>query len=81
MLYKGDEIKVGYEAKINAEKMENVCNTIFGAKRLIGRKFWDESVQADLKYFPFTIKEDSDGRPQYEIKGLDRTILLLPEQV
>ncbi len=34
-----------------------------------------------MKYFPFTIKEDSDGRPEYEIKGLDRTFLLLPEQV
>jgi L1 cell adhesion molecule like protein len=65
--YKGDEIIVGEDAKTNAEKIESVSNIIFGAKRLIGRKFEDATVQADLKHFPFEIKADSDGKPQYEI--------------
>jgi len=35
----------------------NPENTIFDAKRLIGREFKDSSVQHDLKYFPFKVIE------------------------
>jgi molecular chaperone DnaK (HSP70) len=30
----------------------NLENTVFGAKRLIGRKFEDDEVQYDMKHFP-----------------------------
>jgi len=33
----------------------NPENTIFDAKRLIGRDWTDKSVQHDLKYFPFKV--------------------------
>ena len=33
----------------------NPENTVFDAKRLIGREWTDSSVQHDLKYFPFTV--------------------------
>jgi len=48
----------------------NPKNTIFGVKRLIGRNFNDNSVQSDIKYWPFTVIE-KDGRPyiQVEYKG------------
>jgi chaperone protein DnaK len=37
----------------------NPENTVFDAKRLIGREFKDSSVQHDLKYFPFKVIEKS----------------------
>jgi L1 cell adhesion molecule like protein len=33
----------------------NPTNTVFDAKRLIGRKFADAEVQADMKHFPFML--------------------------
>ena len=34
----------------------NPENTVFDAKRLIGRNWNDKSVQHDKKYFPFTVR-------------------------
>merc|ERR1712063_107442 len=39
----------------------NPKNTVFDAKRLIGRKFDDPSVQDDMKHFSFKVVSGSDG--------------------
>ena len=44
---------IGEAAKISGA---NPTNTVFDAKRLIGRKFKDSNVQNNLKHFSFTIK-------------------------
>nr|AHF81959.1 heat shock protein 70 [Leguminivora glycinivorella] len=58
----------------------NPNNTIFDAKRLIGRKFEDATVQADMKHWPFDVVSDG-GKPKIQVsyKGEDKTFF--PEEV
>ncbi|OUM64428.1 hypothetical protein PIROE2DRAFT_20522 [Piromyces sp. E2] len=48
----------------------NPTNTVFDAKRLIGRRFNDGEVQSDMKHWPFKVVEKS-GKPyiQVQFKG------------
>ncbi|CAI9116093.1 OLC1v1017159C1 [Oldenlandia corymbosa var. corymbosa] len=41
----------------------NPTNTIFDAKRLIGRRFSGETVQSDMKLWPFKVISDVNDRP------------------
>jgi len=70
---------IGQAAKNQSSR--NPTNTVFDAKRLIGRKFSDPIVQADMKIWPFTVKEGSQGRPiiQVEFKGEKREFF--PEEI
>src|SRR5271170_175701 len=58
----------------------NPHNTVFDAKRLIGRRFADAEVQADMKHWPFKVL-DKGGKPviQVEYKGEQKTFT--PEEV
>merc|ERR1712151_900783 len=58
----------------------NPINTIFDAKRLIGRKFDDATVQADMKQWPFTVvNEATKPKLQVEYKGENKTFF--PEEI
>jgi len=53
----------------------NPTNTVFDAKRLIGRKFVDSLVQEDIKLWPFkVVKEENGDRPQIVVNfmGTDK---------
>merc|ERR1711987_11029 len=45
----------------------NTTNTIFDAKRLIGRKFEDSCVQADMKHWPFKVI-NVNGKPKLQVE-------------
>ena len=55
---KGDRL-VGQVAQ--RQRVTNAKNTIYGIKRLIGRKFSDKEVQKDLKIMPFEIVKKGTG--------------------
>jgi heat shock protein 1/8 len=58
----------------------NPQNTVFDAKRLIGRKFADAEVQADMKHFPFTIV-DKGGKPNIEVEFKGEKKTFTPEEI
>jgi molecular chaperone DnaK len=57
--YANDEVLVGASAKRQA--VTNSKNTIYAAKRLIGRKFKEDAVQKDIDMMPFKIIEAKNG--------------------
>ncbi len=63
----GGERLVGQIAKRQA--ITNPENTVFGVKRLIGRKFASKEVQNDLKILPFIIEQAGNGDVRIKIKG------------
>lgn len=60
------------------QQVTNMKNTVYGLKRLLGRKFQDPHVQREIQSLPFNILEDKSGNigikvcnhPQIVIKGL-----------
>lgn len=56
-----DERLIGDAAKNQTAR--NPLNTVFDAKRLIGRKYTDNSVQEDVKLWPFKVEAGPDGKP------------------
>ena len=71
--YKGSEIIVGIPAKRQA--ITNPENTIFSAKRFIGRKY--NEVQEEAKHVPYKVVPDSNGNAVFEIHGK----IVTPEEV
>lgn len=58
----------------------NPENTVFDAKRLIGREFKDSTVQADMKFWPFTVI-DKSNKPHIKVKSGTEDKLFAPEEV
>ena len=62
---------VGTPAKRQA--IVNPKETVFSAKRLMGRKFSDPEVQRDLKWLPYSVKSGKNGMAVVEIDGHEYT--------
>ncbi|AJT29887.1 Ssb2p [Saccharomyces cerevisiae YJM1447] len=73
-----EERLIGDAAKNQAAL--NPRNTVFDAKRLIGRRFDDESVQKDMKTWPFKVI-DVDGNPVIEVQYLEENKTFSPQEI
>merc|ERR1712115_424577 len=58
----------------------NPTNTIFDAKRLIGRKFADSSVQSDRKHWPFQVV-DCNSLPKLQVEYQNEEKTFTPEEI
>ena len=77
--FSNDERIIGDGAK-NQSAM-NPTNTVYDAKRLIGREFKDQIVQQEMKGFPFLVKDDGSGKPVIEVEYKDETKTFHPEEI
>ena len=59
----------------------NPSNTVYDAKRLIGRKFNDESVKKDSKLLSYNIVKDSTDKPLIEVSHMGEKKQLSAEEV
>ncbi|GMF58094.1 unnamed protein product [[Candida] boidinii] len=73
-----EERLIGDAAKNQAAL--NPKNTVFDAKRLIGRAFNEESVQKDIKTWPFKVVDDN-GNPKIEVEYLEETKTFSPQEI
>nr|AVP26831.1 heat shock protein 70 [Paralichthys olivaceus x Paralichthys dentatus] len=58
----------------------NPTNTVFDAKRLIGRRFDDAVVQSDMKHWPFNVINDST-RPKVQVEYKGESKSFYPEEI
>ena len=73
-----EERLIGDAAKNQAAL--NPKNTVFDAKRLIGRRFDEESVQNDMKTWPFKVINVNDA-PVIEVEYLGETKTFSPQEI
>merc|ERR1711977_152328 len=59
----------------------NPKNTIFDAKRLIGRKFSESTVQSDVKHWPFTVQAQPNGAPEVVVSHMGDKKAMTPEEI
>lgn len=59
----------------------NPTNTVFDAKRLIGRRYSDSSVQQDMKLFSYKVIQKDGDKPYIQVKYKGETKLFTPEEI
>ena len=74
-----DERLVGDAAK-NQSSM-NPTNTVYDAKRLIGRKFDEPVVQKDISHWGFKVINDGNNKPKFEVQFKGETKQFYPEEI
>lgn len=77
--FDGNERYIGESAK--NELSRNVTNTIFDIKRLMGRKYDDETIQKDKDYYPFKIIKGKHGNPEVEVEYMEERKTFKPEEI
>jgi len=70
---------IGDPAKSQAAM--NPKNTVYDAKRLIGRNFSDKTVQADLKHYSYNVSADKKDRPVINVTYKEEEKTFYPEEI
>eukprot|EP01083_Nonionella_stella_P176202 615916_1 len=77
---------IGHEAR--EQSSLNPLNTIFENKRIIGRKFHENTVQNDIERYPFTVKQlqsnddtTEKDKPSFEVSYKSERVIFEPEQI
>jgi len=77
--FTAEERLVGDAAKGVAAS--NPTNTVFDAKRLLGRRFNDALVQSDMKHWPFKVLEGAAEKPVIQVEFKGETKRFQPEEI
>jgi L1 cell adhesion molecule like protein len=77
--FNDNERLIGDGAKNQAAM--NPVNTVFDAKRLIGRNYNDNAVQSDIKHFPYKVFKGKDDKPEIEITYKGEQKQFRPEEI
>ena len=77
--FSNDERLIGDGAKNQCAM--NPTNTIYDAKRLIGRDFNDPVIQQEIKGFPFVVKDDGNNKPIIEVEYKGESKTFHPEEI
>ena len=73
------EVLVGDPAKNQGAL--NPAGTVFDAKRLIGRRFTDPTVQSDMRHWPFKVVSNPDGKPMIQVEHQGEEKLYSAERI
>ena len=77
--YTDDERLIGDAAK--GQAAANPTNTVFDAKRLLGRRFRDDAVQKDMKHWAFKVLEGKAEKPEIEVDYKGERKRFQPEEI
>ncbi|KAI4966134.1 hypothetical protein ZWY2020_046424 [Hordeum vulgare] len=75
-----DDWRLIGDAALN-QAARNSVNTVFDAKRLIGRKFSDASVQGDMKLWPFKVVSGPGDRPMMVVQYMGQEKHFTAEEI
>lgn len=74
-----EERLIGDSAKNQVAR--NPKNTVFDAKRLIGRKFSEKSIQDDMKHWPFKVESGAGDKPMIVVDYKGESKKFHPEEI
>jgi L1 cell adhesion molecule like protein len=77
--FQGSDRHIGDVAKKNSG--QNPKNTVYDVKRLMGNKYSDPCVQADLKHLTYDVIADQDDKPLIEVEFMNEKKTFHPEQI
>ena len=77
--FTAEERLIGEAAKNQAAG--NPKNTVYEAKRLIGRRFDDSSVQRDMRQFSYNVVRGAHDKPEIEVEFKGETKRMRPEEI